>query len=174
MNYKLRELSRNDLPEINKWRNNPELISYLGSPFRYIDFEIDSLWYDNYLNNRKNTVRCSIVGENDQIIGIVTLSDIDYINRKCSLHIMIGESNNCNKGIGKFAINEILKHAFDDLNLERVDLIVLESNERAQAVYSKIGFIKEGLLRNYYYKNGKYINAYIMSVLKQDFIISKK
>ena len=48
--YKLRELSRKDLMEINRWRNNPELIKLLGAPFRYIDVQIDERWYENYLS----------------------------------------------------------------------------------------------------------------------------
>jgi len=35
--YKLRELRKEDIPKINKWRNDSELINHLGAPFRYIN-----------------------------------------------------------------------------------------------------------------------------------------
>lgn len=52
--YKLRELERKDLNIINKWRNEPELISLLGAPFRYINLDVDIKWFENYMANRGN------------------------------------------------------------------------------------------------------------------------
>ena len=46
--YKLRELERKDLTTINVWRNDPELISYLGAAFRYINLDVDIKWFENY------------------------------------------------------------------------------------------------------------------------------
>lgn len=167
MNYKLRELSRNDIKKINKWRNDPELISYLGAPYRFIDVEIDENWFDNYLKNRNNTVRLSIVDNNDEIIGLVSLTGIDYINRTAEFHIMIGESANHNNGIGTYAIKEMVNHAFNNMNLHRIYLEVLSTNKRAIKAYEKSGFIKEGILKEAYYKNGKYVDAFIMAIIKK-------
>ena len=44
--YRLRELERKDIPTINRWRNNPELVALLGAPFRYINSEVDEKWFD--------------------------------------------------------------------------------------------------------------------------------
>ena len=169
MDYSLRELSRKDISSINKWRNNKELIDNLGAPYRFIDEEIDNAWYDNYLKNRHNTIRCSIVDKNDSIIGLVSLTDVDCVNKSAVFHIMIGDSNMQNKGIGTFAVKIMLKHAFNNMNLHRVQLEVLSTNERAIAVYEKAGFKKEGELKEVFYKNGSYVNAYIMAVLDSDF-----
>ena len=170
MNYKLREISRKDIKEINKWRNDKELIAFLGAPYRYINEEIDELWYDNYIKNRNNTVRCSIVNLDDNVVGLVTLADIDYINRSSVLHIMIGNNNFQNQGIGKYAIKEMLSHAFMNLNLNRVELEVLSTNERARAVYKKIGFNEEGILRKACFKNGNYVDVIVMAILKEEFM----
>jgi UDP-4-amino-4,6-dideoxy-N-acetyl-beta-L-altrosamine N-acetyltransferase len=168
--YRLRELDECDLTIVNKWRNNPALISFLGAPFRYINLEIDKKWYQNYLNKRNNCVRCSIIDENDAIIGLVSLTDIDTINRSAIFHIMIGDSNNYGKGIGSFATKEMLKHAFLNLNLHRVELLVLTTNTRAIAMYKKCGFVLEGTKRSCVYKNGEYVDLQMYSVLKPDFV----
>ena len=39
--YKLRELERKDLKKINSWRNDEEIISLLGAPYRFINQEVD-------------------------------------------------------------------------------------------------------------------------------------
>ena len=47
MNYFLRELCRDDIEEINAWRNNREIVSNLGAPFRFINKNIDDAWFDS-------------------------------------------------------------------------------------------------------------------------------
>lgn len=167
--YRLRELEREDIPIINSWRSDKDLIDKLGAPFRYINKEIDFKWYDNYMSNRGNTIRCSILNDKDQIIGLVSLTNIDRFNQNAVFHIMIGDSSNREKGVGYYATNEILKHAFLDMNLNRVELSVLENNQRALALYDKVGFKREGVKRKAVYKNGDFVDMVIMAILKEDF-----
>ena len=171
--YKLRELERKDLAEINKWRNDPELISFLGAPFRYINLGVDEKWFDGYMSSRNSAVRCSIVNEDDIILGLVSIVSINNTNRSAEFHIMIGDSDNHGKGIGTFATTEMLNHAFNNLNLRRIELSVLETNKRAQHMYEKIGFVKEGTKRKAVYKNGEYIDMHIYSILCDEFSYNK-
>ncbi len=168
--YFLREIEKKDIEEINIWRKNKELIEYLGAPYRFINLDVESKWYENYLNNRHNTIRCAITEENDEILGLVTITDINNVNRTATLHIMIGKEENCGKGLGSFAINRILKHAFLDLNLNRVELQVLTKNIRAKKTYEKVGFKYEGTKRKVCFKNGEYLDMDIMSILKEEFL----
>ncbi len=167
--YKLRELERKDIAVINQWRNDEEIIETLGAPFRFINKEVDEKWFESYMQSRTNTIRCAIVTEDcDNILGLVTLADINFINRSATLHLMIGK-NHQNKGVGTFAVNAITKHAFLNYGLHRIELSVLESNERAKHVYEKCGFQKEGTLRHAAYKNGKFVDLNLMGCLRSDY-----
>jgi hypothetical protein len=64
--YKLGELRKEDIPNINKWHNDSELINHLGAPFHYINLDVDYRWYDNYMQNRNTTTRCAIVEATDE------------------------------------------------------------------------------------------------------------
>lgn len=168
--YSLRELEKKDLPTINKWRNSPELISFLGAPFRFINLQVDEKWYDNYMANRGNAIRCAIVEEEkDEILGLVSLVSIDFLNQSAELHIMIGNKENRGKGIGTFAVRAMVHHAFFNMNLHRVELTVLESNSRARHLYEKVGFVEEGLKRKAKYKNGEFVDMLLYSILKEDY-----
>ncbi|MCI8730197.1 MAG: GNAT family N-acetyltransferase [Lachnospiraceae bacterium] len=171
---RLRELERKDINEINLWRNKYGLIAMLGAPYRYINEEIDLKWYENYMCRRNNTIRCAIVEETDKIQGLVSLTNIDYINRSAEFHLMIGLEENQNKGLGSFAVSEMLRHAFEDINLERVELNVLKSNDKAKYLYEKMGFVCEGERRRSIYKNGQYDNMLIYSILKSEYSNCKK
>ena len=167
--FKLREIEKRDLKSINKWRNCKQLIDCLGAPFRYISAEIDEIWYENYQKNRQTTVRCSIVDEKDEIMGLISLTSIDAINKSAELHIMIGELSNHGKGLGTFAVKEILSHAFNNLNLNKVELSVLENNKKAIALYEKCGFQFEGVKRKSVYKNGEYFDLHLYSILRSEY-----
>lgn len=169
--YQLRELERKDLSIINKWRNDPELISLLGAPFRYINIDVDEKWFESYMANRSNTVRCAIVQESeDVILGLVSLVSIDYMNQCAEFHIMIGDKQNQGKGIGTYAVNEMLHHAFYNMNLQRIELTVLEENKRAQKLYENAGFVREGLKRKAKYKNGEFVNVLSYAILRAEYI----
>lgn len=166
--YKLRELCASDIKEINKWRNDSDLISFLGAPFRYINEEVDMKWYDNYMKNRNTNVRLAMVDDEDEskILGLASLTDIDFINRSSVAHFMIGREEYRRKGLGSYAIKEILNHAFNNLNLNRVELSLLETNSVIN-LYEKIGFVLEGRKKEAAYKNGKYVDVIEMAILKE-------
>lgn len=167
--YRLRELSAKDLETVNRWRNDPELISMLGAPFRYIDLRVDEKWYESYLSNRASAVRCAIVDDEDRILGLISLVSINALNQSGELHIMIGDQMNQGKGIGTFAVREMLHHAFMNLNLKRVELTVLASNQRAQHLYEKCGFVKEGVKRRAKFKNGAFEDMLLYAILLDEY-----
>jgi RimJ/RimL family protein N-acetyltransferase len=165
----LRELTRNDISQINEWRRDRDLLDGLAAPFRHIGPEIDEAWYDRYMTNRDREVRCAICEPGGGMIGVVSLTGIDPVNRQAEFHIMIGTSGARGRGAGTSATRAMLRHAFDDLNLHRVYLSVLESNAAARRMYDKIGFHVEGTLRDAAFKNGGYNNLIVMSILQDEF-----
>lgn len=170
--YLLRELCKEDIKTINQWRNDKELIACLGAPFRYINRDVDEKWYENYMLTRRNTIRCAIVEKNnrEKILGLISLVSIDYMNQSAELHIMIGDKNNHGKGIGTYAVKEMIHHAFNNMNLHRLELTVLEDNEKAKHLYEKCGFILEGRKRKSKYKNGKFKDMLMYSILKNELL----
>lgn len=170
--YRLRELNRGDLQTINSWRNDPELIALLGAPYRYINQEVDVRWFESYMANRSSCVRCAVVEEScmDDILGLVSLTGIDQLNQSATLHIMIGSPNQQGKGMGSFAVTQMLRHAFLNMNLHRIELKVLPTNARAKHVYEKCGFRCEGILRKAVYKNGEFVDMCQYGILKEEFL----
>ena len=64
------------------------------------------------------------------------------------------------------AIGLMLEYAFMQLNLNRVFLQVHADNARAIHVYEKCGFRREGCLRAHFYRDGLYIDAVQMGILR--------
>ena len=94
------------------------------------------------------------------------LAGIDHLRQSATLHIMIGSSKNRGRGMGTFAVLSMLRHAFYDLNLHRVELSVLATNEAAIGMYEKCGFSREGTRRQACYKQGKFVDMYEYGILR--------
>lgn len=166
----IRELVKEDMPHINLWRNTPKIIKSLASPFRYINREIDDLWYNNYISSRANNIRLVVVNDEDgKPLGAVYLVGIDWIVRSGEFAIWIGEESYQGKGIGNFATEHMLSHAFKDLGLNRVHLTALITNKKAINLYKKFGFKTEGILRESAYKDGKFCDMVKMSLLSSEY-----
>ncbi|WP_306767434.1 GNAT family N-acetyltransferase [Hypnocyclicus thermotrophus] len=59
------------------------------------------------------------------------------------------DKNEINKGYMSEAVNEIIKFAFDNLNLHRIEANVLPRNKASMKVLEKNGFILEGYSKDY-------------------------
>lgn len=170
MQFYLRELTFSDVKRINEWRNNRNIIDALGAPFRFISEEVDSAWLNGYLSNRNNCVRLAICKKTGgEIIGACYLLSIDWISKQAEYAVWIGDSGFQGKGAGEFATRAMLNHGFNDLNLHRIYLTVLENNDRAISLYKKVGFSIEGKLREAVFKNGEHLNLLQMSILSREF-----
>lgn len=168
--YQLRELERKDFAAISRWNKDMELIALLGAPYRYINYDVDVKWFENYVDNCNSAIRCVIVEDVcDEILGLVSLTRIDFFNQCAEFHIMIGEKSNQGKGIGTFAVKKMIDHAFYNMNLQRVEVSVMESNDRARHLYEKCGFIYEGRKRKANYKNGEYSDMLLYAILRDEY-----
>ena len=167
----LREIEHADLPRINQWRNDPQLVELLCANFFFVGPSIDERWFDGYLANRDKAVRLSIVDATTQIhIGNVNLTGIQSVNRSAEFSIFIGDKAFWSAGYGASATRQMLAHGFNDLNLHRIYLTLLQENVRALRLYERMGFRDEGCQRDAVFKNGCYHNILGMGMLASDWL----
>jgi RimJ/RimL family protein N-acetyltransferase len=104
----------------------------------------------------------------DVLIGTVGLFGATHHARKAGLGICIGPIDAQNHGFGTEAVQLALRFAFEELNLNRVELSVFDFNERAQHVYGKAGFVLEGRLREASYRMGAYRDVLRYGILRRE------
>ena len=163
----LRDLISNDRTAFYKWINDDEVVKYSLSLFQKIktEKEIDT-WFDSVLDDKKS-VNKAVIFDN-KIIGYAGISSISKINNSGEYFIMIGEKELHGKGIGTFVTKEIINIAFNDLNLNRLSLTVSSINDYAIKVYSKAGFVEEGVMRQACLRGSTYHDKIIMSIIRED------
>lgn len=167
----LRELERADVPVINRWRQDRALTAGLGAPHRHIGLEVDERWFEAYLSRRGTDVRCAICRDGEpEPLGIISLTGIDPVHKHAELHILLGDRTSHGQGIGTEATQAMLRHGFQDLNLHRIYLFVLDANAVARRMYERVGFRHEGTLRGAAFKEGAYVDVHLMALLQSEFL----
>jgi RimJ/RimL family protein N-acetyltransferase len=124
---------------------------------------------DEHLSNLKNPNLgyWMIENEQDQLLGYAILRDLKSVHRCiCLQRIVIAQPG---KGIGKIALQLIMKKVFQDYQAHRLWLDVFEHNHRARHVYQSLGFKEEGKLREVFKRADQYDSMLIMSILEQEY-----
>lgn len=167
---RLRPIEREDLPRYVEWFGDPEIRRHL---LVYLPFSLaqEERWFENLLGQleRQAVVLLAIETADGVHIGNTGLHAIDWKNRQAELGIMIGEKAYWNQGYGADAIRTLLGLAFREMGLHRVFLRVDADNDRGIRCYEKVGFQREGTMREIVFKEGMYSDQYLMSILQSEF-----
>lgn len=152
------------------WFNDEKLCETLQKHYYPNSIE-NQLEYLNFLNNSKEIIQLGICkNDSEKIIGVISLSNINYLSRKAELSIVIGESDERSPKIFIESCNLIFKHAFLTLNLNRIYGGSFSQNV-IELLCRTLGCNKEGIAKEDVFKNGKYNDVYKYAILKKDFKI---
>ena len=157
------------LPLLLKWRNDPNFRQYYRE-YRVLTVEQQRKWWvDKVLNdNSWQYFVVKPVQDPEKIIGVAGLTYIHPIYRTGEFAITLGDSSYRGKGYGSDTLKTLINYGFNDLNLNKIWCEVYENN-KAIEIYRKIGFKDEGILRQQVYKNGKFLDSYILSMLRSEY-----
>jgi RimJ/RimL family protein N-acetyltransferase len=163
----LRAVEPSDLPDYQRWLNDPEVIRYLKiyAPLSMADEED---WHAASRDD-PNQMVLAIDAEAGQHIGNLALMHINWKDRTAELGIVIGDKSQWGKGYAQDAIQTLLTFAFSEMNLNRVYLRVYADHAPAIEAYRKCGFTQEGRLREEIYAEGMYHDMLVMGILKREF-----
>lgn len=141
---------------------------------RLLDSDPAMLWTPKqveewFLKNDEEMVNFMIhTLADDRTIGMIDLSGFNWSAGHCWVGIGLGEPEFWGKGYGSDAMNVLLRFAFRELNLNRVNLNVFEYNPRAIRSYEKVGFKHEGCCRQFMMREGKRWDIVYMGILRRE------
>jgi RimJ/RimL family protein N-acetyltransferase len=175
--FNLRQIEEKDLDFVITVRQDPEVQKYLGT-LTHLNMFKQKKWYEKisedstklYLifektNFTEEEKRMVPLPDPYKKIGYVRLTEIDYLNKDICVGGDISKSYR-GLGYGKEMYKEIFHLIFNQLNMNKCHLWVLENNERAIKLYKKLGFKESGIARKAIYKDGEYLDYIFMDLLK--------
>jgi diamine N-acetyltransferase len=170
---RLRAIDKPDLPAYVKWLNDPEVRQGLSiiMPLSQTDEEE---WFESMQKRSPYERPMAIEIQPDPqkdtwvFVGNGGLFGFDWFSRVAEIGLHIGEKKYWDQGFGTRVMQLFLKHGFETLNLNRIWLRVFETNQRAIRTYQKAGLTIEGKYRQGIFREGKYLDVIIMSVLQAE------
>jgi len=168
---KLRPLEREDLRFVHELDNNETVMHYWFEEAYEAFVELADL-YDKHIHDQTER-RFIVENEHKLRVGLVELVEINHIHRRAEFQIIVAPDHQ-GQGYATEATRMAMDYAFTVLNLYKLFLVVDVENERAIAVYKKLGFQEEGMLRNEFFVDGVYRDAYRMAVFQPDYLLRRR
>lgn len=166
----LKVLTKDDVLNSNwyGWFNDERLCKTLQKHYfpNTLESQLD-FWEKNV--NANDKVQLGICKIDDgNILGIISLNNIDFINRKAEISAVIGETGARSVTLFVESCKLLFNHAFNSLNLNRIYGGSI-SKELVTLMCRTLGCKEEGVGRSEIYKNGNYHDSFRYSVLKDEF-----
>lgn len=105
----------------------------------------------------------------DRLVGDIQLSHIDWRHRTAEIGVGIARGADRGQGYATDAVRQLLRFAFEHLDLYRVRVSTFEYNTGAQRVLEKCGFVQEGHEREAMYCAGRRWDRLVYGILKHEF-----
>lgn len=147
----LREVSNNDEKDMIENLSNLKVTKWLlVVPYPYT--KKDARWWikhskEKYKDKKRNSYEFAIaLKEGNKYIGGIGLTKIDLVQETGSLGYWLGEKY-WRKGYGSEALDAVLKFAFNELKLRRLEAGVVVGNPSSGKLLEKFGAKLEGMKR---------------------------
>lgn len=118
--------------------------------------------------NSKSDVTWGIFHAQDGHIGNITLDVSSWVYRVGQISLIIGDSNHWNRGVGSLVCRQVVRHAFEKMDLEKVWISTTASNKGMIRVAESLGFEREGTLREHLFLRNRRVDAVIFGLLKRE------
>jgi RimJ/RimL family protein N-acetyltransferase len=163
----LKLIEKEGLGKRVEWINDPDIQKTLNYDYPTSLARTESWFYKVVMDLTRRDFEVYDI-ENDKYIGFAGLMDIKYPVMKAEFYAVIGDKTYWRGGYGTEVYKILVDYGFKELGLNKIYGFQLLHNEGAHRVIEKLGWKRDGLLRQDLYSHGKIVDRYIVSILRED------
>jgi RimJ/RimL family protein N-acetyltransferase len=165
----LRRIRPGDVPDLFTVFSDPEVMRYWdGVPMTAIE---DASAYLAHIDDsfRARTLFQWAIAEQatDRLLGTCTLLHLSTTHRRAELGFALGQAH-WGQGVATEAVRALIAFAFRDLDLHRLEADADPRNDRSLRLLEKLGFRREGLLRERYHVASELQDAVLLGLLRSE------
>ena len=168
----LRAVEKEDLVYLRDWRN----IRSFRKNFREVR-ELSLIDQEVWLNSLQKTKHINYMFtivdlKTNKPIGAAGLLYINWIIRSADFSFYIGDQQKYigDDGIAEEATRLLIDYGFKNLNLNKIWMELYEfDSQKIDFFIQKFKFVRDGILRDNCFEDGRYWNSLIISLLKKDY-----
>ena len=137
-------------------------IDGIQSPGQF--YSVIQMWQKEYFEGSSIHFGIRYMGV---LAGSISLHDIDWNNSQASIGYYLSEKLQ-GRGITIRTVKAVIKHAFYDLRLNRIEIRCGKANHKSKAIPKKLGFYEEGVIRDGEYLNGNFHDLIVYGLLSRE------
>jgi RimJ/RimL family protein N-acetyltransferase len=168
----LQPFGREDFARLIGWIHSPEeLLQWAGPAYNYpLDVpQLEANYRQSLGDNPTRKIFKAVDTKTQGVIGHIELGNIDHKSESARIsRVLVGDPSYRGKGIGTLIVKRVLEIGFEEMGLHRMDLVVFDFNTPAIKLYEKLGFVREGRLREIRKMGNEYWSLYQMSMLEDE------
>ncbi len=164
---RLREIVENDVDEILKCFSDEDVLRYYGQKTLESIVQVKQI-IKNFSRGyeEKQLIKWGIqLKGKEKLVGTIGFQEWSSEHKKANVSYALFPEY-WNKGYATGAVHEVISYGFNGLHLKRIGAVVFTQNSGSITLLSKLGFKKEGTLREYMYQNGIPFDTYVYSLLR--------
>jgi ribosomal-protein-alanine N-acetyltransferase len=168
---RLRSLAPGDVPALATIFCDPEVCRYWSHAALTDEGAVQAL-YDHIVRcfETRSLFQWGIADrESDTVVGTCTLASLSSEHRRAELGFALARAH-WGHGYIAEALPALVNFAFETLDLHRLEADVDPRNERSIRAIVRLGFEREGHLRERYHVNGELQDAILYGLLRRDWI----
>lgn len=170
----LRAMEPEDMEMLRETANDSETEYMIGGWSFPISKVEQMKWYERVCSDKNNLRFIIELIDEKKAIGMLNLVNIDWKNRSAFHGIRLAVNAPKGKGYGLDAVMALMRYAFEELQLVRLDGSWVEYNEPSIRLYKKCGWSVEGRKKKAKFTKGQYFDMLIGGVLAEDYFEAKK
>jgi RimJ/RimL family protein N-acetyltransferase len=157
-----------------KWMNDPKVRQYSRNIWPRTLEDVKK-WFEPLPDNqmREFIVFTVYHKHTKRPIGSIGFNRIDWVSRNANIFLIIGEPEYWGKGIAGEASRLMIKYGFTELNFHKIFAGVFTPNKRSLRAAEKLGFEKEGVLKEEMYVDRQYHDVHRFALFKRDWKIKE-
>lgn len=165
----LRAIEPGDLPLLHQASNDPEIQYMLGGWHFPSSLATMEGWLERIGNDPLNQ-RFAIDTATEGLVGMANLVDINWKDRNAAHGMFLLSGKVHGRGYGTDTVMAVMRYAFEELGLRRLDTTIIEYNEPSLRLYlGRCGWKEEGRMRGWYYRRNRFWDKIIVGVTRDDY-----
>lgn len=162
----LRAVERTDLALLQEWANDPAIQYNLGRWHFPLSLTALESWFETFRHDGLDQ-RFMIDTKDNGAIGMTNLVEINWKDRNAFTGLLIGATSLRRRGYGADAVQTVMRYAFEELGLERLDTTIIAHNDASLGLYiEKCGWIEEGRKARAFFRRNAFHDNVILGITR--------
>ncbi|MDP2673138.1 MAG: GNAT family N-acetyltransferase [Nanoarchaeota archaeon] len=139
--------------------NDEEVIKLTESRYRKWNMASVKKYVGEKANKANESLMIGIFLKGGEHIGNIRLHSFSVYNKRVEVGILIWDRNEWGKGYATEALNAVSNYIFNILKLNKICAEYYSINKASAKMFKKLRFKTEGVFKNHFIINNKYIDA---------------